>query len=168
MRQHLPIAVGARVLFAALGLEGCGGQLAAPTPVPDPTLQVTPIESTGPIRIAFVSANISPGGTVAGCGALIEGCAGRLRMMFLLNPPSDGPVLYVRVYLHATNLQACLWGEIAPFSVRAGAPLTIEIPADRADRCGTPTTIATMAVVVEGPIQVSSRQTWAVHYVFAP
>jgi hypothetical protein len=52
--------------------------------------------------------------------------------------------------------------------VRAGAPLTIEVPADRADRCGTPATIATLALVVEGPIQVSSRQTWSLHYVFAP
>jgi hypothetical protein len=66
------------------------------------------------------------------------------------------------------NLQACLWGEIEPFTVRAGAPLSIEIPTDRADRCGTPTMIATMAVVVEGPVQVSSRQTWSLRYTFSP
>jgi len=63
-------AVGVCVLLAALMLEGCR-QPAAPTPAPDPTLQVTPIDSTGPIRIAFASANISPGSTVAGCGAFI-------------------------------------------------------------------------------------------------
>jgi hypothetical protein len=156
------------MLFATLVLAGCGHQASAPTPPPDPTLQVTPIDSDGPIRIAFVTANIAPGSTIAGCGALIEGCAGRLRMTFALNPPSDGPVLYARMYLHATNLQACLWGEIAPFTVRADVPLTIELPTDRADRCGTPTTIATMAVVVEGPVQVASRQTWSLRYVFAP
>ena len=157
-------------MLAVLVLDGCAGPPTAPTqaPGPDPALQVTPIDNTGPIRIAFVNANVAPGGTVVGCGALIEGCTGRLRMTFLLTPPSDGPVLYTRVYLHATNLQACLWGQVAPFTVRAGVPLTIEIPTDQADNCSTPTTIATMALVVEGPIQVSSRQTWSLHYVFAP
>lgn len=150
------------------GLRGLRSHADHPTPAPDPTLQVTPIDNTGPIRIAFVSANIAPGSTVGSCGAVIEGCAGRLRMTFRLNPPSDGPVLFVRMFLHATNLQACLWGELGSFSVQAGAPITIEVPADRADRCGTPTTIATMAVVVEGPIQVSSRQTWSLRYTFTP
>jgi hypothetical protein len=159
------------VLFGALMLCGCDQQPTAPTaptPPPDPTLQVTPIDSTGPIRITFVTANVAPGGTITGCGPLIEGCIGRLRLTFQLNPPSDGPVLYARVYLHAQNLVACLWGEIAPFTVRAGVPVTIELPTDRADRCGTPTSIFTMAVVVEGPVQVSSRQTWSLRYTFAP
>jgi hypothetical protein len=156
------------VLFAALVLAGCGSQPAAPSPLPDPNLQVTPIETSGPIRITFVSANISPGGTIAGCGTLIEGCTSRLRITLQLAPPSDGPVLYVRIYLHATNLVACLWGETAPFAVRAGVQSAIEIPLDRADRCGTPATIATMAAVVEGPIQVASRSAWSLHYVFAP
>ena len=89
-------------------------------------------------------------------------------MMFRIEPPSGGPVLYARVYLHAMNLQACLWGQIEPFTVRAGVPLTIEMPVDQADRCGTPTTIATLALVVEGPIEVSSRQTWSLRYTFAP
>ena len=142
--------------------------MAAPSPPPDPNLQVTPIDSTGPIRIAFVSANVAPGGTVTGCGSLIEGCTNTLRMTFQLAPPSDGAVLYMRIYLHATNLVACLSGETAPFVVQAGTLRTVEIPIDRADRCGTPTTIATMAAVVEGPVQVASRQTWSLHYVFAP
>jgi hypothetical protein len=63
---------------------------------------------------------------------------------------------------------ACLWGESPPFAVQAGVPRTIEVSFDGADRCGTPTTIATMAAVVEGGIQVASRQTWSLHYVFAP
>ena len=168
INRPLSNAVSLWVLFATLVIGGCGRQPAEPTPTPDPMLQVTPLDSAGPIRIAFVNANIMPGSTVVGCGTRIEGCAGRLRMSFLLNPPSDGPVLYARVYLHATNLQACLWGEIPPFTVRAGTPLTIEIPTDRADNCITPSTIATMAVVVEGPVEVSSRQTWSLHYVFAP
>jgi len=47
-------------------------------------------------------------------------------------------------------------------------PVAAELPLDRADRCGTPTTIVAMAAVVEGPIEVASRQTWSMHYEFAP
>jgi hypothetical protein len=160
--------LAACALSGALAGAACGGPGTAPTNPPDPTPQVTPVESSGPVRISFVSANISPGGTVAGCGPLIEGCTGRLRLTLRLDPPAAGPVLYVRIYLHATNLIACLWGESGPFPVQAGSPQIIEIPLDRADRCGTPTTIATMAAVVEGPIEVASRQTWSMPYVFAP
>ena len=155
-------------LCVASVLPGCERSPTAPTPTLDPSLQVTPIDSAGPIRLTFVNANISPGSSLVGCGPLIEGCAGRVRMTFLLAPTLDGPVLYARMYLHATNLLACLWGETEPFSVRAGFPMTIEIAGDRADRCATPTTITTMALVVEGPIQVSSRQTWSLRYAFAP
>lgn len=167
-RRVSRMTVAVWVLCSASLLLGCDRSPATPTPTPDPTLQVTPIDSTGRIRITFVNANISPGSTIVGCGPLIEGCAGRLRMMFRIEPPSGGPVLYARVYLHAMNLQACLWGQIEPFTVRAGVPLTIEMPVDQADRCGTPTTIATLALVVEGPIEVSSRQTWSLRYTFAP
>ena len=149
-------------------LAACGGPGTAPSPPIDPNLQVTPLDSNGPVRISFVSANMTPGTVVAGCGSLIEGCADRLRMTFRLDPPSDGPVLYARVYLHATNLIACLWGETPSFTMQARTSSVIEIPLERADRCGTPATVATMAVVVEGPVQIASRQTWSLHYVFAP
>lgn len=89
-------------------------------------------------------------------------------MTLRLDPPANGPVLYVRIYLHATNLIACLWGESLPFPVQAQTARIVDIPLDRTDRCGTPTTIATMAAVVEGPVEVASRQTWSVQYAFAP
>jgi hypothetical protein len=161
-------SVSSWVLSVGLTLAACGSQSTAPSPPADPTLQVTPIDSSGPVRISFLSANITPGSVVAGCGGLIEGCAGKLRMTFRLDPPSDGAVLYTRVYLHATNLVACLWGETAPFGVQGRTPSVVDISFDRADRCGTPTTMATIALVVEGPIQVASRQTWSLRYVFAP
>jgi hypothetical protein len=169
VRQHsyLSAAVALSMLCASVGLAGCGGQPAAPSRPPDPALPV-PVDSEGPVRITFVAATIAPGSTITGSAPLIERCAGRLRMTFSLTPPSDGPVLYARLYLHATNLQACLWGEIASFTVRARVPVTIEMPLDRADRCGTPTDIATMALVVEGTMEVASRQTWTLRYLFAP
>jgi hypothetical protein len=151
---------------ALVAVAGCGTGSTAPSADPNP--EVTPIDGNGPIRITFAGANISPGSVVSGCGSLIEGCAGKLRVTIRLDPPSDGAVLYTRIYLHATNLIACLLGETAPFTVHARVPSVVEITLDRSDRCGTPTTIATMAAVVEGPIEVSSRQTWSLHYVFAP
>jgi len=36
------------------------------------------------------------------------------------------------------------------------------------DACATPFEIATMAAVVEGTVEVGSRQEWAVHYSFMP
>lgn len=168
-RRLSPVAVALWMLCSGAALQACDRSPAAATPPPpDPTLLVTPIDSTGPIRVTFVNANIPPGSTIAGCGVLLDGCAGRLRMTFLLTPPADGPVLYVRVFLHATNLLACLQGDLAPFTVRAGVPVTIEVPVDPSGGCRAPMTIATMALVVEGPIEVSSRQTWSVHYTFAP
>ena len=164
-------APAAWVLWPALALAcaGCGGQPAAPSPPPpDPATQVTPIDNTGPVRITFAAANIAPGSVVAGCGPAIEGCAGRMEMTFQLDPSFDGPVLSMRIYLHATNMIACLWGETPPFTVQGRVASTVRVPITNADRCGTPTTIATMAAVVEGPTQIGSRQTWSLHYVFAP
>jgi hypothetical protein len=156
-------------LTSVVLLAACGATPAAPpTPPVDPNLQVTPNGSTGPVRITFVSANVAPGSTVTGCGPLIEGCKGRVRMTVQLNPPSDGPVLYVRIYLFAANQLACLWGQTDPFTVSAGAPLNVDVTMDTSDQCVTPTTIANMACVVEGTVQVASRQTWSLHYVFAP
>jgi hypothetical protein len=166
--RHERLFVSRGWLCVTILLVACGASGTAPSPPPDPHLQVTPLDSSGPVRITFVSANIAPGSVVSGCGSLIDGCTGRLRMTFRLDPSLDGPVLYARVYLHATNLIACLWGETAPFSVQARVPTVMEIPLDRADRCGIPNTMATLAVVVEGPVQVASRQTWSLYYAFAP
>jgi hypothetical protein len=130
---------------------------------------VTALEGIGPVRIAFVSANVPPGGTIAGCGPLIDGCVGRLRIVVDLTPSLDGPVLYVRTYLHSMrNGMACLNGTTGPFGLRAGERTTIEMTLDAADRCGLPDEMATMDTIVEGPVEVSSRQAWSIHYVFAP
>ena len=141
---------------------------AAPSPTPDPATQVIPAEATGPVRIVFAGASIAPGSTVSGCGSSIEGCRGRLRVFLDLHPPSSGHALYARVFLHATSQIACLLGQTGAFELEAGVPKRIEVVLDNADRCATPVTFATMAGVVEGTVEVASRQTWTVHYVFAP
>jgi hypothetical protein len=105
---------------------------------------------------------------VTGCGDFIEGCRERLRIFLDLHPPSTGHALYARVFLHASNQIACLLGQTGAFELEAGVPKRIEVVLDGADRCRTPVTFATMAGVVEGPVEVSSRQAWSLHYVFAP
>jgi hypothetical protein len=162
--------------FAALMLvgcvaAGCGTESTGPSPPPlDPNLQVTPTtDASGPIRISFVSANIAPGSTVTGCGPAISGCEGRLRITLQLQPPSDGPVLYVRIFLHSQrNGVACLWGESGAFTVQAAQSRLVEVPIDRSDACGTPETLVAMVGIVEGPVQIASRQVWTLRYVFAP
>ena len=156
---------GALVLMTA-----CDRGPAAPAPPPtDPNQLVTPTESSGQVRIGFVRASTPPGSTISGCGPLIAGCAGRLVISLLLSPPSDGPVLFVRVFLHSMrNGRACLIGEAAPFTVRAGQPVGLDVTLDQSDECGTPETIATMDAVVGGPVQIDSRQAWGIHYTFAP
>jgi hypothetical protein len=116
-----------------------------------------------------VRANVPPGGTISGCGPTVAGCAGRLVISLQLSPPSDGPVFYVRVYLHSMrNLQACLLGQTAPFEVVAGRAVAVDVVLDQFDACGVPETFATMDAVVGGPIQVESRQAWNIRYTLAP
>jgi hypothetical protein len=142
--------------------------MAPAVPTPDPNTQVVPTGGSGPVQILFAGASVAPGSTVSGCGGNIAGCKGRLQMAFDLRPQSAGHVLYVRVYLHATSKIACLWGQTSPLDLEAGVTTRVEVPMDNADQCGTPVTLATMAGVVEGPVEVASRQEWALHYVFAP
>ena len=168
---------GIGALLAGVLLAGCGENATSPpvptptptpAPTPDPTTQVVPIQGTGPVQIQFVESNIAPGSTVSGCGSLIEGCRGRLRMVFNLVPRSTGHALYFRVYIHATNQIACLWGETSSFDLPAGVATRIEVSFDNADQCGTPVSLVTMDGVVEGTVEVASRQEWALRYVFAP
>jgi hypothetical protein len=164
------LAKGVPLLVGVL-LGGCGEKAtspAAPSPTPDPKTQVVPIKGSGPVEMLFAGASIAPGSTVSGCGGMIEGCKGRLQMVLELHPRSTGHVLYARVYLHATTQIACLWGQTSPFDLQAGVAARVEVLLDNADRCGTPVTLATMAGIVEGPMEVASRQEWTLHYTFAP
>jgi hypothetical protein len=116
----------------------------------------------------FVDSSVAPGGTLVGCGSLIAGCKGKLRMVFDLLPQSAGHALYLRAYVHAANQIACLWGETGSFDLRAGVRARLEISFDNADRCATPVTVVAMDAIVEGPVEVASRQEWTLSYEFAP
>jgi hypothetical protein len=77
-------------------------------------------------------------------------------------------MLYARVFLHDTSLRACLLGQAGPRALRAGEVERIDVSLDDADDCRTPADIRTMAAVVEGPVEVASRQEWGLRYTFRP
>jgi hypothetical protein len=133
--------------------------------------QVMPIESEGPVQIEFVGSEPEPGSTISGCGPHVQGCTERLRVTPRLVSPQDGASGGMSVYLHAMNQTACLSARRDRFELRAGEPRVVEVVLDRADsvdRCATPLTIATMDAIIDGPIQISSRQAWSLTYLFNP
>jgi hypothetical protein len=138
------------------------------SPSPRPTDAVVPGPSSGPTRITFAGAEPPPGATVGGCGASIVGCRGRVTIRLALQPSSGGPVLYVRVFLHSLSQQACLIGQTGPLVLQAGTTESVEVLLDQADECRTPVDIRTMAAVVEGTVEVASRQQWGITYTFSP
>jgi hypothetical protein len=74
-------------------------------------------------------------------------------------------------FLHADNTTACLQARTAAFALRAGEAQTVEAVFDTAyhgDRCATPVEITNLAFVVEGVVEVASRQEWALRYRLAP
>ena len=160
----------AAVLSATLLAISCGGETvsnpARPEPPDRPVWSVVAGKSSGPVTIQFAGANITPGSTISGCGPQIAGCAGSVQMEFRLTPTASGPVLWAIAWLHATNQQACLIGTVPAFDLVAGQPRNIVITFDQFDACGVPLTIANMALVVEGTVQVASRQEWSINYTF--
>jgi hypothetical protein len=161
---------GLQVVFAVVWtLAACDGKGAAPTsPAPMPSPGPVATGHTGPVSIVFLEATPPPGSTVTGCGATIAGCRNRVSMRFSLRAQEAGQVLGVRVFLHATNMIACLTASTGPFALARGETREVAVVFDQPDNCGVPTDIANMALVVEGPIEVSSRQTWSLVYAFAP
>jgi hypothetical protein len=156
------------VAAIALTLPGCGDARNPAAPSPPPFAAVVPIEQTGPVEITFIDAVPAAGSTLTGCGTRISGCVNRVAMRFSLRAQDAGPVLWVRAFLHATNLQACLQTTTGPFELARGETRELSIVFDASDTCLVPLTIATMAVVIEGPAPVASRRAWAVSYTFAP
>jgi hypothetical protein len=172
------------VVVAVLLLgEGCGASSPDdlhPSPSPSLSPPVSPTPglpgvtagvSTGPTAITLLSADPAPGSTLAGCGAGAVGCAGRIRMTFLLRPSGTGTVLWCVAFLHASNQAGCLQARTAGLALKAGEAQTVEVVFDTADTggfCGTPLDITHLAFVVEGVTQVASRQEWALRYHLDP
>lgn len=164
----------APVVAIALPLAACSSDSSSRSPTapsarqPAQTSQPTALEHTGPVAIEFVDATPAPGATVTGCGTSMAGCVNRVVMRFSLRAPQPGPVLNVHAFLHATNLQACLLTSTGPFTLTGGEARQLALVFDHSDACPVPLTIATLAVVVEGPVEVASRRTWRVSYTFMP
>ena len=166
MRWCRLLAPAAAVAFT---LWGCGDERAPAAPSPPAVSQPGLIEQSGPVEIVFLGATPPPGSTLTGCGNRISGCVNRVAMRFSLRAPDAGPLLGARAFLHATNLQACLLTTTGPFELARGETRELSIVFDASDDCPVPLTIATMAVVLEGPAPLgASRTAWTVSYAFAP
>jgi hypothetical protein len=168
-RGRSSAAAGVLVILALACGDG-GGTKPSPTVTPSPTPEPGVIRglSSGPTRITFVGADPPPGAAVPGCGASAEGCRRRVRIRLALQSPVGGPVLYVRVFLHDTGLRACLLGQTGSQVLRPGQAEELEVLLDEAGDCRTPADIRTMAAVVEGTVEVASRQEWGIRYTLMP
>ena len=158
----------ARAGVLGFTLIACRDSTAPTTPSPPMTATPVPTGSTGPVGIMFLDASPPVGATITGCGTTATGCRNRLSMRFSLRAADAGHVLGVRVFLHATNLVACLAAQVGPFDLARAEVRELAVVFDQADVCGVPLTIANMALVVEGTGQVASRQTWSLSYTLAP
>lgn len=155
--------------IAVLLACGCGG-----SPSSGPTPEATPSPSalpgvvigarTGSTQITFSDATPLPGATLTGCGSTTIGCAGRITIRLDLLSPIGGTVTGLSVFLHGTNLQACLTGRIVAFELPAGTKRRVDVVLDQADQCGTPVEIRNADAAVEGPNGIAARQEWGVLY----
>jgi hypothetical protein len=154
-----------------LALPACGrspSMSPPPSPSPSPSGPVAVGTHTGPTAITLLEAVPAPGSVVT-CGPEMADCQGRLRIRLLLAPTQTGTSLWTAVTLHATNHVACLRGQIPGASLEAGRSQEVEVVLDQSDAfCRTPLTITNMAAVVEGTIEVASRQEWSIAYEIKP
>lgn len=169
LRRFVTRAMG----LAALVACGCGGSPASgPSPSPTPTPTPTPSAlagvvvgaRTGVTQITLSAASPPPGATLSGCGATATGCAGRITMSLDLLSPTGGPVIGLSLFLHGSNLQACLIGRVGAFELSPGTTRRVEVVLDQADLCGTPVDVRTADASLEGPNGIAARQEWGVSY----
>ena len=139
-----------------------------PTPAADPN-EPTVGAHSGAVAIEYLGANVEPGSTIAGCGAALAGCAGRLRLSFRLRAVNAGPVLGTSATLHGANKVACLSAVGAGFSLAANATPIIDVVFDQVNPlCVLPFESLDLGVNVEGTVEVSSRQEFGIRHRFAP
>jgi len=165
--------IGKCLVPAVLVLAGCGRESPTQAQQPRPAASSDPSaldvgSAVGPSLISFVSGDPSPGSDVPGCGPDVSGCRGKVRLRFAIQSPATGESLGLIVFLHSTEKRACLSGLSGPFLVEAGKPSTVDVVLDRADDCRTPVTISHMAAVLEGTVEIASRQEWGLHYSLSP
>ncbi len=164
------------VLIAAAFIAGCVRTSSPTESVPPansgPSASVVPNETEGAVAMSFVSADPPPGSRIAGCGANMGGCAGKIRMRFTAVSPGTGFVQDVSAYLYGTEKRiACLYSNdltSGPVELRAGVPQSFEAIFDRFDDCPTPETIRAVNLILSGDVATGSRQGWLLEYLLEP
>ena len=161
----------ADLLLVALVAVACGrGPASPPLPSPSPSSPAAVVAGahTGPTAIVFVEAMPPPGSVVA-CNATVAACAGRIRVRLRLSPQLAGPSLWTELTMHATNQVACFRGRVPGLMLEAGRSEIVDVVLDQVDpTCVLPLTVTHMAAVVEGVVQVASRQEWSIAYEVRP
>jgi hypothetical protein len=133
----------------------------------DPRALAVATTGAGPGRISFVNSNPVPGTTIAGCGPMVAGCAGRLKLVVEVRPDVDLRSQRLRVSLFAES-QARIECASSTFDLAAGQTFPIEVscPAPEAE---IPTPFRTAVMIVEtGAGTGRIEQDWSVPFVFAP
>jgi hypothetical protein len=106
---------------------------------------------------------------VVACNETVAACAGWIRVRLRLSPQRAGPSLWTEVTMHATNKIACFRGRVPGLMLEAGHPEIVDVVLDQVDpACGLPLTVTHMAAVVEGVVEVASRQEWSIAYELRP
>jgi hypothetical protein len=127
-----------------------------------------PYPSARPAALGLHPRGRAARGRRPGGGGSATGCAGRIRVRLALESVTGGPALYVRVFLHSAEQRACLFAQTGPLVLPAGRAADVEVVLDQSDECRTPVDIRTMAAVVEGTVEVASRQEWRIVYTLSP
>jgi hypothetical protein len=89
-------------------------------------------------------------------------------MVMRLAPVATGTALSFVVFLNSASKRSCFMASTSPISLRAGQPQSVQVVLDPSETCAVPFEITDMAAILEGPVELASRQEWAIGYTFAP
>jgi hypothetical protein len=170
MRRSL--AVPAFLFLVACGSEqqSCdyGGPYTPDPPPPrDPRTLAVPTRGSGPGRITFTNSSPVPGSTIGGCGPALEGCAGRLKLVFGLR--ADVPLVAQRLRLafYAED-QAHLECASSVFDLEPGQAFAVEVACPAASPSATLPLRVAVLIAETGSGAARIEQAWNVPFVFAP
>jgi hypothetical protein len=142
-----------------------GGWTVDPLPE-DPRSSVVATVNSGPGKITFVNSAPAPGATISGCGANVEGCVERLKIVFNLRPDVDLRSQRLRVRL-VSAAEAQLECSSTDFDLAATESFAIEV-ACPSSPAGLPTPFTSATMVVEiGRGDARIEQAWTANFTFS-
>jgi len=142
-----------------------GGWTVDPLPE-DPRSSVVATVNSGPGKITFVNSAPAPGATLSGCGATVEGCLERLKIVFNVRPDMDLRSQRLRVRL-VSAAEVPLECSSTEFDLAATESFAIEV-ACPSSPAGLPTPFTSATMVVEtGRGEARFEQAWTAVFSFS-